>query len=281
MSARISACCIALLVAFSSWASAQEVPRECGHMVRVTGAPQYKNEPPEQEYLCRDGYLLSHNAERKTPDWVLERLTPDRFVGPGDRKAHGTFRADDQLPEDKRAEPSDYRGSGFDRGHMAPAADMKFSENAMKQSFLLSNMAPQVGAGLNRAIWADLEGIARDWACERKELIVITGPIYESDSRIKTMGTNKVAIPTAFYKIVYLPSQRRAIAFILPNKAVDKKGLKSWEALKKFIVSLEHVEEKTGLALLPNLPKREQSRLGSLKSVMWPVKQKCAVNTGA
>lgn len=245
-------------------------------MARPTGVPEYKGDVPEHKYLCRLGYLLSHNADRKTPDWVLERLTPDRFSGPGDRKEQGNpFAPDPDLPKGKRAEKADYEASGFDRGHMAPAATMKFSEQATEESFYLSNMAPQVGIGLNRHIWADLEGLARDWTCERKEVIVITGPIYDEETKLKTLGDSNVAVPHAFFKIAYVPAQRRAIAFILPNKKVDKKGKKSWDVLKQYIVTIETVEERTGLAFLQSLPKRERSRLTALKSVMWPVRQKC------
>src|SRR5581483_4070948 len=165
-----------------------------------------------------------HNDEHKTPDWAIEKLTPNRFTGPGDRTELGNpFTPDPDLPKGKRAELSDYRGSGFDRGHMAPAASMKFSKEATEQSFYLSNMAPQVGQGLNRDIWADLEALTRTWTCGRGQLIVMTGPIYDDD-RPKTIGDDKVAVPTAFYKIAYDSDRKRVIAFILPNKKVDKQG---------------------------------------------------------
>jgi endonuclease G len=266
---------LGILLSASASVPAQPIPAACTPMVKAIGAPRYKGDAAEHQHLCREGYVLSHNAERKTPDWVVERLTPKRFSGPGDRDAQGNpFAADPDLPDGKRAKPSDYKKSGFDQGHMAPAASMKFSKKATEESFYMSNMSPQVGIGLNRHIWADLEELTRHWTCERGELIVITGPLYD-DENPKTIGANDVAVPTAFYKIAYDPKKRRVITFVLPNEKVDKKGKKAWDALKPFISTLREVEERAGLDFLAAIPKREQSRLETMKSVMWPVLKKC------
>ncbi len=247
---------------------------ECAPMVRDIGAPEYKGNPPEHMILCRIGYVLSHNAERRTPDWVVELLTPDRFAGPGDRKQEGDpFAPDPDLAAGERAELKDYRRSGFDRGHMAPAASMKFSIEAMRQSFYLSNMAPQVGRGLNRHIWADLEALVRDWTCDRGRLVVVTGPIYEDD-RPRTIG-DAVAVPSAFYKIAYDPKAKRAIAFILPNAAVNAKGKPAVEALKAFVATVREVEERSGLDLFAGLSRRDERRIEAVKSTMWPVREGC------
>jgi endonuclease G len=262
----------ALLVPWA-WAHAQKVPPACADMVAAIGVPKYKGDTPEFVVLCRLGYVLAHNNDRKTPDWAVERLTADRFHGPGDRDELGNpFAPDPDLKPGKRAELADYKGSGFDRGHMAPAASMKFSEKATIESFYLSNMSPQVGVGLNRDIWADLEGFTRDWACERGEVIVITGPIYEKD---EPDAIGAVAVPTAFYKIAYDPKKKRAIAFVLPNKKIDRKGKKSEAVLPKYIVTVTEVEELTGLHFLDKIPARDRRRIEGLKSVMWSTKKKC------
>ena len=121
-------------------AFAQSVPADCAAMVKAIGAPRYKGDAPTHEVVCRLGYVLSHDDEHLTPDWVVERLSPNRFKGPGDRTKQGNpFAADPELPPGKRAELKDYTKSGFDRGHMAPAGDMKFSVKAMDESFYLSN----------------------------------------------------------------------------------------------------------------------------------------------
>jgi len=257
-----------------SWVVAAELG-ECADMVREIGAPIYRGNPPDHTVLCRHGYVLAHNSERRTPDWVVERLTPERFTGPGDRKrANEPFAADPDLASGERAERGDYKGSGFDRGHMAPAADMKFSVEALKESFFLSNMTPQVGKGLNRHIWADLEALVRDWTCDRGNLVIVTGPIYDM-TEVRTIGPNRVAVPTAFYKIVYDPARRRAIAFILPNQAVDKRGQSAWEALKPHIASVGEVEQRVALDFFTALPRRDEGRIERLRSTMWPVRKGC------
>ncbi|MBE9569904.1 MAG: DNA/RNA non-specific endonuclease [Proteobacteria bacterium] len=118
--------------------------------------------------LCRLGYALSHDADRKVPDWVAYHLTKDR-VG-GDVPRSNDFRADPDLEPFKRSELMDYRGSGFDRGHMAPAAIMMWNAQAMSESFLLSNMAPQIGPGFNRGIWRTLESKLRKWTMRRRSV---------------------------------------------------------------------------------------------------------------
>lgn len=267
-----------LLAALSfacGWASAQSVPAQCADMVKAIGAPKYRGaDIPEHVVLCRLGYVLAHNNVHRTPDWVVERLTPDRFTGPGDREEQGNpFAPDPDLRPGKRAELDDYKGSGFDRGHMAPAADMRFGERATEESFYLSNMSPQVGIGLNRHIWADLERIARDWACDRKEIYVITGPIYGKEDPSKI---GSVAVPTSFYKIAYDPRRKRAIAFVLPNEKVDKKGKKSEVVLGTFITTVSEVEDLTGLSFFEKVAARDRRRIERLQSVMWTAREKCS-----
>jgi endonuclease G len=248
---------------------------DCGDMIKGIGAPEYKGDPPEATVLCRKGYLLSHNTERKTPDWAVERLTPSRFKGPGNRTEQGNpFAADPDLAKGQRAELKDYRGSGFDRGHMAPAASMKFSVAATTESFYLSNMSPQIGPNMNRGIWADLEEMTRNWTCERGDLVVITGPIY--GERPKTIGDDHVAIPKSFYKVAYDPTRGRAIAFVLPNKEIEKNGQAAWDVLKNYVVTIREVEDMVGIDFLTQLDTRSKRRLEGLRSVMWPVRARCS-----
>lgn len=266
-------------------AGAGEVPGACLSMVKAIGMPEFKSERADYTILCRDGYLLAHNNERKTPEWVVERLSPSRYDGPGDRTQQGNpFAADPDLvaagvghatPKDYAKQKSVKQKRSFDQGHMAPAADMKFSVQATVQSFYMSNMAPQQGSGLNRHIWADLEKLARDWSCDRKDIYVITGPIYDQDDP-DTLGADEVAVPTAFYKLAYEPKQHRLISFILPNEAIDKQGKKSFEALQNYITTLSEVEKRTGLRFLTGLQVREHRRLAPIRSVMWNVVSGCA-----
>jgi endonuclease G, mitochondrial len=117
----------------------------------------------------------------------------------------------------KRAELSDYKGSGYDRGHMAPSADMKWDQHAMIECFYLSNIVPQVGKGMNQGIWKDLEEKVRRWAIARGELFIFTGPVYEGYPK-ETIGRNRIVAPSHLYKIVYDPIMREVIAFFMPNQ---------------------------------------------------------------
>lgn len=276
---RVTMIFLALLYAAPSIA-ADKVPAECADMVAKIGVPEVLGSSSAREILCRTGYVLSHNDERKTPNWVVERLTPARFVGPGDRKTQGDpFRPDPNLVKGKRAELVDYKARlankrKFDRGHMAPAASMKFSEEAMTESFYLSNMAPQQGPGLNQHIWAELEGVVRDWTCDRGELYILTGPIYDEENP-DLLGPNEVAVPTAFYKIAYDPTSKRSVTFIMPNERVDKRGKPVLEALKPYVSTVREVEERAQLKLFAGLSTRERRRLSTLRSVVWPIRQGC------
>lgn len=229
-------------------------------MLRHTGAPVYRIAEPDHDVLCRKGYVLSHNAERKVADWVLEELTAERLVGSADRKRIG-FRRDPDLGA-RGAGPRDYRGSDFHRGHLAAAEDMKWSHEAMVESFYMSNVAPQVGKGFNTGIWKSLETRMRRWAASRESLIVITGPVYGPASRgIGPAGD--IAVPEAFFKIAYDPVRRHAIAFLLPNQKSDARRL------AERIVPIKDIEDLTGLDFLVALSRPEQDRIETGRWAMW------------
>lgn len=147
--------------------------------------------------LYRKGYMLDHDNNKKVASWVSYHLADVYLVKNVPRS--DDFRPDPDLPKDQRSELSDYKNSGYDRGHLAPAEDMRRDKQTESESFYLSNMAPQIGAGFNRGIWKQLETKVRKWAKQRKNIYVMAGPIYEK-SGYKTIGKNKVAVPTHFYK---------------------------------------------------------------------------------
>ncbi len=201
----------------------------------------------------REGYAVAVDARTRIPLWVQYELRQSELSGPGDRD-NSEFQADESLPQVARAELLDYRHSGLDRGHMAPAGDMKRSQEVMDESFLLSNIAPQVGSGFNRHIWRLLEEAIRDWVRERGQLTIITGPVFAPDGdntvSYKVIGENQVAVPTHFFKIV-VDSQGDepvALAFLMPNRALFGREF------AEFIVSINDIEAITGLDFLSSLP---------------------------
>jgi len=231
---------IALVVLLIGIGSAHaDALEDCSHHIKY-GPPS-----TDAVVLCRTGYVLSHDGSRKVPRWVAYHMTKQLIAG-GSVPRSDDFRADSDLPAGQRSELSDYRGSGFDRGHMAAAEDMSWDELAMSESFLLSNMAPQVGAGFNNGIWKSLENRVRKWAVDRDELYVVTGPIYRG-TNIQTIGGNAVNVPTHFYKVIFDPIRVEAIAFILPNASNPTSELPT------FITSVRAVEQQTGLNFHPNL----------------------------
>ena len=181
------------------------------------------------------GYTLSYNSKYKQANWVAYLLTRDETVK---RYQRGEFFAPDPLIPGTDFS-IDYQKSGYDRGHLAPAADMGYSMETMVQSFFYSNMSPQLPR-FNRGVWKKLEMQVRNWAVEYDSLYVVTGPIF--DSVMPTIGPHRVAVPKAYYKVLL---QKRngnleGIGFILPNSntKVD---------FKDYTTNIDKVEEITGL----------------------------------
>jgi endonuclease G len=260
--------------ALASTASAGDF-EACRAIYAEVGLPQRLGDTDvgETQDRCFKGFALLHNNRTKVPDWVIESLTIDSFRGQATR-SKSAFAADTVIAEGQRSDLSDYearyQGQLFDRGHQAPAADDKFGQDAMNQTFTLSNMAPQVGIGFNRHAWAYLEKAVRSWVMcgGRDHLYVMTGPIYSTDPN-KVLGANKVAIPDAFYKIVYDPGHGRAIAFELKNER------HTGRELEPYLTSIAHIEEQTGIDFLTNLTEREQAVLESNVSPMWAYDRSC------
>ena len=162
----------------------------------------------------------------------------------------------------------DYANSGYDRGHMAPAADMKWSEQAMRESFYMTNMCPQLHS-LNAGDWKDLEELARDWAQLYGNIYIACGPIVEAD--YPTIGKNHlIAVPSAFYK-VFLRQTRQgwtSIGFIMPNQAGNR-------PLMTYMLSVDEVEAQTGIDFFYNLPDSLEAQIESTYSVSdWTLSRK-------
>lgn len=202
----------------------------------------------------RVGYALGYLEQHKQPGWVIYRLTSEEAeIYAGERI--GTFRKDPKIP--RGASAADYIGSGYDMGHLAPAADMAWSEKAMGESFYLSNVSPQDPA-FNGGIWKKLENRVRIWALEEGELYVVTGPILPVNPS-RTIGANKVTVPEYFYKVIYDPTPpEKMIGFIIPNAESNRE---LWE----YAVTVRTVEQVTGLNFFPNLNPNKQAKLESEK----------------
>lgn len=198
---------------------------------------------PEQ-ILHREGYTVSYNSETKIPNWVAWHLTAGHCDGPAQRPRKA-FHEDEDVKE-PRATDWDYYSSGYDRGHMCPAGDNKWSEEAMYQSFLFTNICPQ-NNNLNRGDWGEMEKACRKWAQEYGDVYIVCGPILYKGKH-KTIGKNKVVVPEAFFKVVLcMRGTPKAIGFIYKNEAGDRpKG--------DYANSVDQVERITGFDFFPSLP---------------------------
>jgi len=206
--------------------------------------------------ITHRGYTLSFNSKYKQANWVAYLLTKDETVK---RFQRGEFFAPDPLIPGTDFKV-DYLKSGYDRGHLAPAADMGWSMETMVQSFFYSNMSPQLPR-FNRGAWKKLEMQVRNWAVEYDSLYVVTGPIF--DSVMPTIGPHRVAVPKAYYKVLL---QKRngewfGIGFVLPNASI--KG-----DIMQYTTSIDKVEELTGIDFFWGLEdglESELEKVGSAK----------------
>ena len=204
------------------------------------------------------GYTLSYNSKYKQANWVAYLLTrPSTSLRT--RFQRGEFFAPDPLITGTDFS-IDYQKSGYDRGHLAPAADMGYSMETMVQSFFYSNMSPQLPR-FNRGVWKKLEMQVRNWAVEYDSLYVVTGPIF--DSVMPTIGPHRVAVPKAYYKVLL---QKRngewfGIGYVLPNASL--KG-----DIMQYATSIDKVEELTGIDFFWGLEdglESELEKVGSAK----------------
>ncbi len=187
-------------------------------------------------------YSVSYNHKFRQANWVAYQLTKMELIKIVDRS--DKFIPDPSIKGTDNA--IDYKGSGFDRGHLAPAADMRFSETAMKESFYFSNMTPQ-NPSFNRGIWNSLEEKTRKWTEKYDSLYIVAGPIL-SDSLSK-IGIHQIAIPKYFFKVI-LDNRNlhpKAIAFLILNEG-------SKEDLQKFVISIDELERISGYNFFSQLP---------------------------
>ena len=238
----------------------EEINRESSVTGEAIPGLELPSPIPGEQIIEHTGYTLSYNEEYELPSYVAYELTKAEVLGRGERE--DSFKEDPDVITGS-AKLSDYRGSEYDRGHMAPAADFKWSEEAMSDTFFLSNMAPQEPS-FNRGIWADLEAVIRTMAYDNDTVYVVTGPVL-TDGPYRTIGESDVAVPKRFYKVVldYTGPETKAIGFVLPNEGSDK-------ALQGFAMSVDDVEEITGIDFFPKLPDDAEDELeASYDTSLW------------
>ena len=214
----------------------------------------------QEQIIHHTGYTVSYNKDLKLPNWVSYELT--RKETKGKEKRSNRFITDPQV-RGLIATNTDYAHSGYDKGHMAPAADMKWSPQAMKESFYFSNMCPQ-HPQLNRRGWKNLEEKIRDWAIADSAIIIICGPIITRQP--KTIGKNKVVVPQQFFKVILSPFVKpmRAIGFLFNNK-------QSVEPLSTYAVTIDSIEHLTNMDFFAALPDEIENKIeAEADYFQWP-----------
>jgi len=220
--------------------------------------------------LDKDYFVVNHCDEWKIPYWVAYFLSASNLQG--DAARTNDFRPDPQLPTDSRSELADYRYSGYDRGHNAPAAAYKRSRAAMSTTFLLSNMSPQTPR-LKRNIWRILEQEVRQTVNTEGEGWIITGNVsLDSDSNFvdppDSIGGNNVGVPTHCFKAILIRGDNQnyfMYAFLLPNQRDHIPGVTA-----DYMLTVDRLEEITGYDFFPLLDDQIEDDLENLMPGIWP-----------
>ncbi|KAG9232030.1 hypothetical protein BJ875DRAFT_97936 [Amylocarpus encephaloides] len=239
--------------------------------VDPAGLFQYGFPGPIADLATRQALVSSYDRRLRNPSWVAEHITPESLsISNGDRK-YSVFVEDDAVPEKFRGKLKDYFRSGYDRGHQVPAADAKWSQQAMNETFFLSNMCPQVGEGFNRDYWAHFEDFCRRLTVRYPSVRIVTGPLYlpkrdSADGRWRVSyevigNPPNIAVPTHFYKVIFAEDGTTmgpvAVgAFVLPNAPIPNS-----KPITDFEVPVEAVERASGLEFATKLPVQRRKRL--------------------
>lgn len=216
--------------------------------------------PDENDFILhKEGFSIGYSTKYRQAVWVCYMLFADNLKAKQVKRSNN-FKADNAVPNP--IYPNDYNKSGYDRGHLAPAADMTYSLESMENSFFMTNISPQI-PGCNRGIWRRVETQVRTWAYQEEILYVITGPIFDEKNE-KKLGATDIPVPVAFYKIIFdLTPPCKMIGFIVPNETTKRR-------VPSFVVSVDDIEKLTGNDFFNNLPKKDEAIFEAQKDInLW------------
>ncbi|AMD20898.1 HDR156Cp [Eremothecium sinecaudum] len=210
---------------------------------------------PIHDLQTHEGFISCYDRRMRNPYWVVEHITAESLAANNAARKKSFFKEDDKIPDMFKARLRDYFRSGYDRGHLVPAADAKYSQTAMDETFYLTNMCPQVGDGFNRDYWARLEQYCRRMANKYKSVRIVTGPLYlpkkcpDGKYRVtyEMIGNPpNIAVPTHFFKLLVAEGDSVYVsAFVLPNEPIPDST-----KLSEFQVPVNALERATGLQFL-------------------------------
>lgn len=226
--------------------------KSTGKKQRPLELPARMQHTPER-IISHTGFTLSFNREHNAPNWVAWQLTDEEAQGTKPRA--NDFLPDLEVPAPHRVTTDDYKNSGYDRGHMAPAADMKWSSQAMHDCFYMSNMCPQNGS-LNSGAWSTLEKACRRWAKQEGSVYIVCGPVYQSSRPRKIGHEHRVSVPDGFFKVVLSmrKGHEKAIGFYYANRGGK-------QSMQQTAMSVDEAEKLTGINFFVNLPDQLEDSL--------------------
>jgi len=211
-----------------------------------------------EQIIKHEGYTVSYNSNYCIANWVAYELTSQEAKSNKNERSNKFV--PDPMVNGATAYNEDYTRTGFDRGHMAPAGDMKWSAKAMRESFYFSNICPQK-PGLNRGIWEQLEEQCRLWAKDNGVLLVVAGPVITEN--LRRMGKDRIGVPQFFYKVLCYRKGKtyEGIGFLFENRDYGNTELES------VAVPIDSIEKVTGIDFFPALPDSEENRMEA--SIDW------------
>ncbi|WP_273444863.1 DNA/RNA non-specific endonuclease [Neolewinella agarilytica] len=220
------------------------------------------------QVIKRDGFTLSYDEEWEQAEWVAYVLERKNLQQEWSKRPRD-FKSDPEV-RTQSATDNDYRGSGYDRGHLAPFADFAWNPAMAKETFYMSNISPQARQ-FNQGVWRELEELTRDWANRFKRLYVVTGPVMTEDPKGTIGRNNRIAIPAAYYKVLLDldDPEQKAIGFVIPNEI-------SFDPLPKYAMSVDEVESITGINFFSELmPADQEKQLEAIGNPdLWPFSKK-------
>jgi len=251
---------LALLYGFRKWAGTQVQSNQNSD---YAGEAYYLPTGGRGQIIDYEGFLLSYIEDWEQAEWVAYILTRDHLQREWSERKDN-FR-EDPLVTTGSASLGDYRGSGYDRGHLAPFADFAWNAELADATFNLSNISPQAPQ-FNQGIWRELEELTRDWARRDKQLYVVTGPVTTRDPKFYIGRDNRVAVPQAYFKVLLdiEEPRQKGIGFVIPNEI-------SFQPLTDYAMSIDEVEEITGLDFFPQLmPEQLEEEIEAVGNVdLW------------
>ncbi|MEM9836486.1 MAG: DNA/RNA non-specific endonuclease [Bacteroidota bacterium] len=257
----------ALVWGFQNFTGASTMTEDSEH-IDYAGEAYFYPTGGTGQLVEHQGFALSYDEEWEQAEWTAHILTREELQREW-TKRQDDFRSDPKV-KTRSATDDDYRGSGYDRGHLVPRADLAWNETFAQETYYMSNISPQARQ-FNQGIWRELEELTRDWAKRFKRLYVVTGPVMTQTPKGTIGRQNRVAIPAAYYKVLLDldDPEQKGIGFVLPNQV-------SFEPLYEYAYSIDQVEEITGFDFFAELmPDELEDRIEAQGNIdLWPFSKK-------